>query len=97
VTATAVSAPTPGAETSVDETGARRIHIKGDWLAAGAGGVWLSGESELYRLDPGSGRRTATIPVPRGPYEASDVGFGAVWTATCKVPSTSVCSCLRWF
>jgi hypothetical protein len=85
VTATAVSTPTPGTETNVDEARARSIHIKGDWLAAGAGGIWLSGDSELYRLDPGSGRRTATIPVPQGPCEASDVGFGAVWTATCKV------------
>ena len=57
-----------------------------DWLAAGEGGIWLSGESQVYRLDPGSGRRTATIPVRQGPCEASDVGFGAVWTATCKVP-----------
>ena len=85
VTATAVSTPTPRAEINVDEAGARRIRLNGDWLAAGTGGIWLSGESEVYRLDSASGRRSATIPVPQGPCEASDVGFGAVWTATCKV------------
>ena len=83
---TAESTQTAISETDVDEAGAKRIDITGDWLAAGEGGIWLSGESQVYRLDPGSGRRTATIPVRQGPCEASDVGFGAVWTATCKVP-----------
>ena len=72
--------------TNIDEAGAKTIPITGDWLAAGEGGIWLSGESGLYRLDPATGRRTATIPVRQGPCEASDVGFGAVWTATCGVP-----------
>jgi streptogramin lyase len=76
---------TPAAERDIEEAGAKRIHIKGDWLAAGAGGIWLSGESDVFRLDPASGRRTATVPVAQGPCEASDVGFGAVWTATCKI------------
>jgi virginiamycin B lyase len=81
-TPTAVATPT---ETNVESAGAEKIFIKGDWLSAGVGGVWLSGESELYRLDPSSGRKRATIRVPQGPCEASDVGFGSVWTATCKV------------
>ena len=76
----------PVAETNLDDAGATRIDILGDWLAAGEGGIWLSADAAVYRLDPDSGRRTATIPVRQGPCEASDVGFGAVWTATCKVP-----------
>jgi virginiamycin B lyase len=80
------SASNAGAETDIDQAGAKRIDIKGDWLAAGVGGVWLSADAVIYRLDPVSGRRRATIRVPQGPCEASDVGFGSVWTATCKTP-----------
>ena len=83
---TPASTPAPDAPIDIEEAGAARIDIWGDWLAAGAGGVWLSGERALYRLDPDNGRQTATIPVSEGPCEASDVGFGAVWTATCKTP-----------
>jgi streptogramin lyase len=41
---------------------------------------------EIYRLNPRTGRRQARIPVPQRPCQASDVGAGAVWTATCGVP-----------
>jgi streptogramin lyase len=86
-TPTATTRPADtAAETDIEQAGAKRIDIKGDWLAAGEGGVWLSADTVIYRLDPGSGRRQATIPVPQGPCEATDVGFGAVWTATCKSP-----------
>jgi hypothetical protein len=74
------------AETDVNRAGAQRIRITGDWLAAGAGAVWLSGETQVYRFDARTGRRRATIRVPQGPCEASDVGFGALWTATCRQP-----------
>lgn len=84
-TATAAKTPAPVAETSIENAGAEKIFIKGDWLAAGEGGIWLSGESDVYRLDPRSGQRKAAIHVRQGPCEATDVGFGAVWTATCKV------------
>jgi streptogramin lyase len=65
---------------------AKAIKINGDWLAAGLGGVWLSGEEELYRLDPRTGRRVARIAVEQRPCQASEVGAGAVWSATCGVP-----------
>ena len=84
--AAAVATPATDAVTDIEKSGATRIDIEGDWLAAGAGGIWLSGETALYRLDPDSGRRKATIRVRQGPCEASDVAFGAVWTATCKAP-----------
>ena len=83
---TPASTPAPDAPIDIEQAGATKLDIKGDWLAAGAGGVWLSGDTALYRLDPDTGRRTATIPVRGGPCEGSDVGFGAVWTATCKAP-----------
>jgi virginiamycin B lyase len=70
----------------VNKAGAKKIRITGDWLAAGRGGIWLSGMEEIYRLNPRTGRRQARIPVPEGPCQASDVGAGAVWTATCGVP-----------
>ena len=69
----------------VNRAGAKKIRITGDWLAAGARGIWLSGQTEIYRLDPRSGRRRATIRIPQGPCEATDVGFGKLWTATCQV------------
>ena len=72
--------------TDLVKAGATAIHVNGDWLAAGAGGVWLSGELELIRLDGATGRVAKRIPVLQGPCEASDVGFGAVWTATCGKP-----------
>jgi virginiamycin B lyase len=70
----------------VNKAGAQKIRITGDWLAAGRGGIWLSGMEEIYRLNPRTGRRQAKIPVPQGPCQATDVGAGAVWTATCGVP-----------
>ena len=70
----------------VNTAGAKQIRITGDWLAAGRGGIWLSGMHEIYRLSPRNGRKVATIPVPQGPCQATDVGAGAVWTVTCDVP-----------
>ncbi len=70
----------------VNKAGAKKIRITGDWLAAGRRGIWLSGMEQIYRLNPRTGRRQATIPVPQGPCQATDVGAGAVWTATCGVP-----------
>jgi virginiamycin B lyase len=69
----------------VNKAGAKKIRITGDWLAAGRGGIWLSGMQEIFRLNPRTGRRNATIPVPQGPCQATEVGVGAVWTATCGV------------
>ena len=71
---------------NVNKAGAKKIGITGDWLAAGRGGIWLSGMKEIYRLKPRTGRRQARIPVPEGPCQATDVGAGALWTATCDVP-----------
>jgi hypothetical protein len=73
-------------QVDVNRAGAKKIRITGDWLAAGRGGIWLSGQQQIYRFDPRTGRRTATIPVPEGPCQASEVGAGAVWTATCDAP-----------
>jgi len=73
-------------ETDVLAAGAQTIALKGDWLAAGEDAVWLSGETDIFRIDPQSGEGVATIPVPEGPGEASDIGFGALWTATIREP-----------
>jgi virginiamycin B lyase len=76
----------PGPETDVVAAGAQTIALKGDWLAAGEGAVWLSGETDIFRLDPSTGHQVAQISVPEGPGEASDVGFGSLWTATIREP-----------
>jgi virginiamycin B lyase len=72
--------------TDIERAGATKLTVHGDWLAAGAGGVWLSapGEKVIRRLDPSSGAVAATVRVPQDPCEATDVGFGALWTATCR-------------
>jgi DNA-binding beta-propeller fold protein YncE len=75
-------AAAPG-ETDVRKAGATAISVDGDWLAAGAGGVWLTGQNSVMRLDPSTGRVVATIEVPQAPCMGSATGFGAVWTATC--------------
>jgi virginiamycin B lyase len=85
--ASAVGSATPS-ETDITQAGAKATTVSGDWLAAGAGGVWLSDPPArvIRRLDPATGAVTATVRVPSGPCEASDVGFGALWTATCGSP-----------
>jgi virginiamycin B lyase len=83
----AVAAPAAHKVRQVDlDKAARKIRITGDWLASGLGGIWLSGQEELYRLNPRTGRRVATIKVPQGACQATEVGAGAVWTATCGEP-----------
>jgi virginiamycin B lyase len=83
VTSTSPS-PSPSASvTDIVQAGATKITVRGDWLSAGEQGVWLSDENALHRLDPATGKPTAKIPVRQGPCEASDVGLGSVWTATC--------------
>jgi virginiamycin B lyase len=86
VTSTSPS-PSPSASvTDIVQAGATKITVRGDWLSAGEQGVWLSDEDALHRLDPATGKPTAKIPVRQGPCEASDVGLGSVWTATCTTP-----------
>jgi streptogramin lyase len=83
------AAPSPGASppvTNIADAGATSVKESGDWIATGAGGVWLSDPpaNAIRRLDPVSGRVLKVVRVPWGPCEAMDVGYGAVWTATCK-------------
>jgi len=73
----------PPAPTDLRAAGATAIDIRGRWLTAGAGSVWLSGRTALYRLDAATGRRIATVSVRQRPCEGTAVGLGAVWTATC--------------
>ena len=70
-----MSTPSSDGATDIEQAGGAKIEIKGDWLAAGVGGVWLSGDTAIYRLDPDNGRHTATISVREGPCEASNVDF----------------------
>src|SRR4051812_10892665 len=73
----------PPAVTDLRAVGAQPIAIRGRWLSAGAGAIWLSGRRAVYRLGGATGRRRATVAVRQGPCEGSAIGFGAVWTATC--------------
>jgi virginiamycin B lyase len=73
----------PPAVTDLRTAGAKAIAIRGRWLSAGAGAIWLSGRRAVYRLDGATGRRVATIGVRERPCEATTIAFGFVWTATC--------------
>ena len=82
-------APTPDVAvpaTDIDAAGALKLTLPGDWLAAGAGAVWISRTTEIDRIDPRSGKLAAVVPVPQGPCEATAFSFGALWTATCEKP-----------
>jgi virginiamycin B lyase len=65
----------------INTAGAKKLAIYGDWLATGAGAVWITQQNAIARIDPSSNRIVATIRVPA--CEATDFGFNAVWTATC--------------
>jgi hypothetical protein len=60
----AAAAPSKVEQINVNDAGAMKIRITGDWLAAGRGGIWLSGQDEIYRLNRQTGRRVVRIPIP---------------------------------
>lgn len=80
--ATAASAAGP---IDVEKAGATKFSLSGDWLAAGAGSIWLSDPPArvVRQIDPVSGKQTP-IAVPQTPCESPDVAYGALWTATCN-------------
>jgi streptogramin lyase len=69
----------------VEKAGARKFSLSGDWLAAGAGSIWLSDPPAkvVRQINAATGDETP-IPVPQGPCESPDVAYGALWTATCN-------------
>jgi virginiamycin B lyase len=75
--------PAAEGETDVRKTGATAVAVENDWMAAGAGAVWLTGQNRVLRLDPETGRTVATVEVPQAPCLGTVTGFGAMWTATC--------------
>ncbi len=88
----AASTSTPSAEpsaepsfTDLDEV-ATPLDLYGDWLTAGEGGVWLTNDTGIVRLDPATGDQVAEIAVPQGACESTTTGLGFVWTATCAEP-----------
>jgi virginiamycin B lyase len=69
----------------VEKAGATKFSLSGDWLAAGAGSIWLSDPPAkvIRQIDASTGDETP-ISVPQGPCESPDVAYGALWTATCN-------------
>lgn len=84
--ACAVAAAAEPQPTDLAKAGAKQIRITGDWLSAGLGGIWMSYGTVIDRIDPRTGKLVKEIRVPQGPCEASVIGFGFVWTATCRTP-----------
>ena len=59
-----------------------RLHLPGGgWdVAAGAGAVWIGGLGVTYKVDPATGKITATVPTAgTDEFSRMAVGFGAVW------------------
>lgn len=60
-----------------------RTHLShgGTFPAAGYGGIWVTGEGVIYRVDPATAKIVATIAVPGVDLEQSHIatGAGAVW------------------
>ena len=55
-----------------------------DWLVAGGGAIWATGDAGIEQIDP-SGHRLRTIAIAGEPCGAMDFGFDAVWTTRCSV------------
>lgn len=84
--ALAVPAAAEAPPTDLVKAGAQQIRITGDWLSAGLGGIWMSYGTVVERIHPQTGKLVKEIKVPQGPCEASVIGFGYLWTATCEKP-----------
>ena len=69
----------------IEKAGATKFSLSGDWLAAGGGDIWLSDPPArvIRQIDPATGDETP-VSVPQVPCESPDVGYGALWTATCN-------------
>lgn len=67
---------------------AAKISIPGspDWVAIGADAVWISnaGANSLARIDPAKNAVVTTVAVGQRPCSGLAVGFGAVWSPSCK-------------
>jgi len=70
--------------TDIEEAGAKRFRMPGDWLTADEESVWLSGASSVKQLDARTGRTLTTTKIAENPCLGSDLGYGAIWTATCR-------------
>jgi len=67
---------------------AAKISIPGspDWVGIGSDSVWISnaGKDSLARIDPSTNKIAKTVPVSRRPCSGIALGFGAVWSPSCK-------------
>lgn len=81
---TAVVTPTP--LPSVEEIGATPIRVRGfvDWVVVVDGVPWVSTDGGLMPLDPATGAPGDVVPVEGTTCTALDVGYDAVWAATCE-------------
>jgi virginiamycin B lyase len=65
-----------------------RISIPGspDWVGIDTQAVWASNNSKnsLARIDPGLNQLLANVAVSRAPCSGLAVGFGSVWSPSCK-------------
>src|SRR5436190_1731688 len=86
---TATSSTTPATTTAevakVDmrKAGATEVKVDGDWLVATDDAIWISGGTELDRLDPKTGEKTGVVRISGGPCLSPAYAFGALFAATC--------------
>jgi streptogramin lyase len=82
-TAATETTATPVAKVDLRKAGATQLKIDGDWLVGTDDAIWLSGGTELNRLDPKTGKKTGAVSVPGGPCLSPAYAFGALFAATC--------------
>ncbi|HEV7879408.1 hypothetical protein [Bradyrhizobium sp.] len=67
---------------------AAKISVPGspDWVGIGADSVWISNAraDSLARINPATNKIAKTVAVSRRPCSGIALGFGAVWSPSCK-------------
>jgi hypothetical protein len=81
------SAPAPSEAPTIESAGATRIAVSPgpDWLAIAGGSVWTAAGRGIVQIDPVTGAQGASTEL-LGICVAFDVGYDALWTASCDKP-----------
>lgn len=81
------TAPASSGPPTIESAGATRIPLSPgpDWLAIAGGSVWTSAGRGIVQLDPVTGA-TGAFTELLGICVAFDVGYDALWTASCDIP-----------
>jgi hypothetical protein len=62
-----------------------KIGKTADWVITSPDAVWVgsTGPNAVHRIDPGTNKEAATVPVPGEPCAGLAMGFGSLWIPLC--------------